>query len=236
MKKQKYIILLVTILLPALYQKAPAQVYGHSALNSVSGGSLTQRRGSSMLSVFTHYSTGSDRFQQTLNRQPDPLAARMSVNRLAHRQTPMATGLTRRVSAYGLSSQINSSTRNSPLTAMSGYRDPSRTTNLTSGGTSFNVRAYSSASALNYSQPRRFLGGPYLSGRPFANYPSIFTSNLTQSTMKPTLLDNRGFLSNESYSLANRKTRSEIMNTRLSMTNSFLGSVQSSPFLRVRKY
>ena len=236
MKKQKYILLLVTILLPVLYQKAPAQIYGRSPLNSISGSNLTSTRGSSTLYIFNRYSTGSDRFQQTLNRQPDPLAARMSVNRLIHRQTPMATGLTRRVSAYGLSSQINASTRNSPLTAMSGYGAPSRPMSLTSASTGFNVRAYSSASALNYSQPIRFLGGSYLSGKPFANYPSIFTPNLTPSTMKPTLLDNRGFLSNESYSLANRKTRSEIKNTRLSMTNSSLGSVQSSPFLRVRKY
>lgn len=235
MKKSITIILLVTILIPALYQNAPAQVFGNSSTNSL-GGNLTQRRGSSMLSLFSRYSTGSDQFRQTLNRLPDPLAARKNVNRLLPPLSGQSTGFSRRTSTLGLSSQISSFTGRSTLTGMSGYGAASRPMGLTASGTGFNVRGHSTTSPFSYSQPRRFFGGSYLSGRSFANYPSIFTTNLPQNTLKPSLLDKRGLLSSESYSLLDRKSQSDLVNTRLSATNSFFGSPLSSPFLRVRKY
>ena len=244
MKKSKYIILLINILLITLYQKAPAQVYGHSTLNAVSGGNLFSPRGSATLYIFNHFSTGSDRFQQTLNRSPDPLAAHMSVNRLVQPQTIQPTGFTRRISPLGLNSHVGSSTRNSPSTGRDGVGAPSGPMSLTSSNTGFNVKAYSSTSTLNYSPSRRFFGASYLPNRPLTLYPSIFTANLPQTAIMPTLLEkkgllspnSRGLLSYESNSLVNIKVQSELKNTRLSMKNSFLGATQPSPFLGVRKY
>lgn len=245
MNKPKYILLLlVTLLILGLYQQAPAQVYGNSSLHSLVG-NLTARRGSSALSIFSRFSTGSDIFRQSLDRPPDPLAARSNVNRRNQMTyTGVAKGLSPRISAYGAITRLNSYTSNSTLSGFYGDGNFTRPGSLTSAVSGVNVRAYSSNLTSNYPRAGRFFGGSFLSRRPSAHYPSILTTNLQQSTLKPSLfnqkglfnLDNRGSLSFQNDTLANRTARSDLETTRLSMQNSLLGVTQSSPFLRVKKY
>ncbi len=239
MKKIKYITITATLLITTCYQNAPAQIYNNSALNSLSIGRLSAYRGSSTISGFTHYSTGSDHFRQTLNRQPNPLAARLSVNRLKP-QTTQTTGFTRRTSALSRNRYINSAT--SSIFSPAGT--PSTMTSLNAASTNLYNRPYSQNPTLFANQTSRIFARSSQTIRSLSNYPSIFNNNTRQNAMSPSLLNqtgllspnNRNLFSFQSNTMANRRAQSEYENTRLSPINSFFRGSQSSPFLRVRRY